>query len=167
MVGKCIVIFLCMLVALLACPYATAATTGILAGTVTDLDGNGIEGATVSLYRGQNLVMIEKNPQATISGYDKGPVGHYGFKGITPGKYRIVVEKTVSSGVKYTAEQQVTVVAGTVIQDIVLLIPEPTAQPTPNTYYADNTSPADGFGAFIAIVSVAGAILLMCRRDKS
>ena len=160
-----IVLFYCIMAILLTCPYATAAPTGILAGTITDLDGNGIADASVSLYRGQNQVSIPKNPQMTISDPSIGPVGHYGFKDLPIGRYRVVVEKSSGSGKKYTAEQQVSVTAGTLIQDIVLDIPELTIQPE-QVYQPVNSAAADGFGAIIAVLSLAGAVLMLRPPQK-
>jgi len=155
-----IVLFYSIIAILLICPCVTAAPTGILAGTITDLDGNGIAGASVSLYRGQNLLFIPKNPQTTIGDPSIGSVGHYGFKDIPTGRYRIVVEKSSGSGKKYTAEQQVSVTAGTVIQDIVLDMPEPTIQPV-QVYQPVNSAATDGFGAILAVIALTGAVLIL------
>ena len=155
-----IVLFYCIIAIVLTCPCVTAASTGILAGTITDMDGNGIAGASVSLYRGQNLLSTTKNPQMTISDPSIGSVGHYGFKDLPTGRYRVVVEKSSGSGKKYTAEQQVFILAGTVIQDIVLDIPEPTIQPE-QVYQPVNSAATDGFGAILAILSLTGAVLVL------
>lgn len=152
----------CLILATLAWPCATAASTGILAGTVTDLDGNSIPGASVSLYRGQTLVAVEKNPQTTIDSPSIGQVGHYGFRGLATGRYSLVVRKSYGAGREYKAEQQVSVTSGTTIQDIVLDVPRPTSTPLPT--YTPQYEPMAGFGAPIAIISLAFAILVLWRR---
>lgn len=163
-VFKLLVLIFYAVAVIVLCLPATAASTGILAGTVTDLDGNGIPGAMVSLYKGQNLVIIPKNPQTTISDASVGPIGHYGFKDLAPGRYNIIVTRSLGAGREYRAEQQVSISAGTAIQDVVLDIPKPTTsypQPSSN-YYASMQS--DGFEAVLAALALAGAVLILCHR---
>jgi hypothetical protein len=166
MLSRMFSLLVCMIVVTLVLPDATAASTGILAGTITDLDGKGIPGASVSLYRGQNLLIVERNPQTTIGDPSIGQVGHYGFKSLSPGRYKVVVRKSMGTGEEYTAEQQVSVIAGTVIQDIVLDIPEPTSQPVA-TYDPFRDAPkTNGFGAPVAALSLAMALFLLLRRER-
>lgn len=166
MLSRVFTLLVCIVAVTLALPDATAASTGILAGTITDLDGNSIQGASVSLYRGQNLVIVERNPQTTIGDPSIGQVGHYGFKGLPPGRYKVVVRKSVGAGEEYTAEQQVSVTTGTVIQDIVLDIPKPTSQPVA-TYDPFRDAPkTDGFEAPVVVLSMAVALFMLLRRER-
>lgn len=166
MLSRMFTLLVCIVVVTLALPDATAASTGILAGTVTDLEGNGIPGVSVSLYRGQNLVIVEKNPQTTIGDTSIGQIGHYGFRGLAAGRYNIVVRKSLGAGQEYKVEQQVSVATGTVIQDIVLDIPRPTSQPMA-TYDPFRDAPkTDGFGALAATLSLVGALFLLWRRER-
>jgi hypothetical protein len=166
MLSRVFTLLVCIVAVTLALPDAIAASTGILAGTITDLDGNGIQGVSVSLYRGQNLVIVERKPQTTIGDPSIGPIGHYGIKGLSPGRYKVVVRKSTGAGLEYTAEQQVSVTTGTVIQDIVLDIPGPTSQPVTTYDPFRDAPPTNGFGAPILVLSLVVALLLLSRRER-
>ena len=85
--GRAIVCGFFSVILFLSCSLALKAqsTYGTLTGTVTDMSGAAVPGATVTLI---NKATAEKQAQ------DTGDTGLYSFVNLNPGEYRLVAEKT-------------------------------------------------------------------------
>src|ERR1039458_6502084 len=99
MSGRATVCGLFSVILLLLCSLQMRAqsTYGSLTGTVVDVTGAAVPGATVTLI---NKGTDEKQNQAT------GETGLYSFVNLNPGEYRLVVEKT---GFKHVNRENVVI----------------------------------------------------------